>query len=333
VVSSPPAATLQAYACWRWSNFIAACNTEGKPVLRINMDETCLKLHVPARPGIVFEPVAKHRKQLLRKGRGPDLGTRRAAVTLLAFACDDERAQRLLPQIFLLNERVISKADLDAVRARSGSRILMTRRTSGWVNAKFMVEVVDVLALCLADVLGSRHVVLHLDACKAHSHIDVLRAVSKAGIFVHFVPASTTAWLQPLDVSVFSKFKGWVVGEVERLRLASADGVLGRPEVLDVYRRGVARVIQGQSWARAFGVTGLSDQSGLGTEIAARLGAFSPLTVPRAMPSYEDLAMIFPRGANVPVEELFEVAVSAERSKRAIRLALSAKLPGSRSRL
>jgi hypothetical protein len=77
-------------------------------------------------------------------------------------------------------------------------------------------------------------------------HADVFKACAELGIFTHVVPASMTGWLQPLDVAVFSRFKGWVVREVERRHLTSTSGLLSRPEVLKIYRHGVAEVIQSQ---------------------------------------------------------------------------------------
>ncbi len=46
--------SVEVTACWHWVNFVAACNDDGKPILRVNLDETSLKLHVPPRPGLVF---------------------------------------------------------------------------------------------------------------------------------------------------------------------------------------------------------------------------------------------------------------------------------------
>lgn len=325
----------QARACWQWASFIASCNTGEEPVLRVNLDETSLKLHVPARPGLVFEPCPKRRRTLLRQGRGPDLKTRRAAVTLVAFACDDEEVQRILPQIFVVNEHVVTKADVAELADRCEGNVQIIRRKSAWVNAGFTATVVDTLADCLKEELRKRQVVLHMDTCPAHTHVDVLKACSRAGIFVHFVPASSTAWLQPLDVAIFSKFKGWVVREVERQRLASATGSLTRPQVLDIYRRGVVDVIQAQGWARAFEVTGLRGQDKLSSGLLSRLNASSPPMVSSELPSFADLQVIFPAGMDIPIEELFATALArtAVRGGSVLRLPQSARLPRQPSHL
>lgn len=38
--------------------FLSSRFADGKPVLHVNLDETSLKLHVPPRAGLVFEPCA-----------------------------------------------------------------------------------------------------------------------------------------------------------------------------------------------------------------------------------------------------------------------------------
>lgn len=317
----------KARACWKWATFVRACNAQGKPVLHVNLDETSLKLHVPSLPGLVFEPCRKRRRRLLRQGHGPDLGTRRAAVTLVAFACNDQRVQAILPQIFVVNKRVVSAADVVDFDERCSGNIIIARRDSSWVTANFMVEVVRALATCLEAELKSHHVVLHSDACRAHSHANVLKECAIAGIYVHFIPACTTAWLQPLDVAVFSKFKGRVVRDVERKRLAASPGALSRPEILEIYREAVVDVIQSKSWASAFQLTGLLGQDQLSQRLLDRIGLAEAPVIGHGLPSYADLEVTFPAGMDIPIEELFETAVVQEKSRRAVRIPLSARLP------
>ena len=266
-------ALFQARACWRWSNFLGSVAADGKPVLRVNMDETNLKLHVTSRPGLVFEASPKRRRQLLRQGRGPSLHVRRSAVTLVAFACDDERVQKLLPQIFVVNEHVVTKAAVEDFASTCSGNVQIIRRKSSWVDAKLAAELIQTLAATLPFVRRSHRVILHLDASRVHSHVSVLHACSKAGLLVHFIPAATTPWFQPLDVAVFAKFKGWVVQEVERQRLASESGSLAVADVLGIYRRGVEEVVQTCSWERAFEHTGLRGQGHLSQTLLSRLGA------------------------------------------------------------
>ena len=287
-------------------------------------------MHTDARPGLVAEACPKRRRQMLSEGKGPDLQTRRSAATLIAFICDDAEVQQRLPQIFVVNEHMMNASDFSDVAARCQGRVLMIRRKSAWVNASFMVEVVRALATCIQFDLEEKHVILHMDTCPAHTHRDVLAACAGASMHVHFVPASTTAWLQPLDVLVFAKMKSWALQKIERRRLESTSGVLSRSQVLDVYREAVESVISQQDWARAFDLCGLRGQARLSKRLMARLGYAQPPPVDQRLPSLSDLVATFPAGRNIPIDELFELPAKASTPAPAIlRLPRSARLPSS----
>ena len=298
----------------------------------MNLDETSLKLFLPPRAGFLAEPCRKRRRAVLQGRGAPDLSTKRAAATLVAFACDDVRVQSKLPQVFVLNERTLSKTEVADLRSKCRGAVLVTRRRSSWVNASLMVELVKVLAACLQEELKSRHVVLHLDVLSAHFHVSVLKACSAAGFHVHYIPACATSMLQPLDTSVFSKFKRWVSDEIERCRLASADGQLSRAQTLDVWRRGVDCVIRSQNWVPAFEQCGLVEQQHrLSSSLASRVCFDSLPAVGSEFPSLSDLQAVFPTNRHIPVDLLFETAVNKEKAVHALRLRPQARLPGVRA--
>lgn len=298
-------------------------------MLRINLDESSLKLHIPSGTGFVVEPCPKRRRVLLQVGNGPDLKTKRAAVTLIAFACDDDAVQRILPQVFVANEHVVTKGDIDTMLGRCKDNVVVLRRKSSWVNAEFMVELIQMLAKCLGEYLQSHHVVFHMDAFRAHLHLSVLDACSDAGMHLLVIPASATAWLQPLDVYVFCKFKDWVTREVERQRLCSASGQPSRPQVLEVYRRAVDEVIRARSWARAFDLCGLRGQGNVSGRLMGRLGLTASPAIGCDLPSLMDLQAVFPSGTDIPIEAIFRKVLAKTVAKvgPVLRLPSSARLP------
>lgn len=295
-------------------------------MLHVNLDETSLKLHVPPRHGYVVERCPKRRRRLLRGGQGGDLKSRRAAVTLIAFACDDETVQKLLPQIFLVNEHVVTKADVAELRSRCQDRVLISRRRSSWVNAATMVEVVKVLAACLESLQGY-HVVLHMDVCPSHTHASVLQACSDANFFVHFIPACTTFCLQPLDVAVFCKLKSWVSHAVERRRLESPAGLVTRADTLEIWRRGVDEVIRSQGWRQAFEQCGLLGQGNLSASLASRLDFCSWSPIGDGLPSLADLQAVFPANRCAQLELLFQSVLKKEKLAHIVRIPRRARLP------
>jgi hypothetical protein len=298
----------------------------------INLDETSVKLcPVTTRGYVIFD--LRGRRAILRQGPRPSLSMRRSAVSLVAFLCDDELIQPLLPQVFITNEHVLSAADAADLNSTCPRNVFVARRRSSWVNAPMLCEIVGLLAASLGNVIRSRAVVLCMDTYKAHLHNSVLAACARAGIFIMYIPASTTGWLQPLDVCVFNRYKMWVVRELERLRLATPTGTLPRAVVLDAYCRGICSVLEAQSWSRAFAVTGLSGQGDLSAELKRRLQWDIAERVPSTLPSLSDLQSIYPRNSHIPLAELFALSLQHEARRlvdpaRMLRLPRRARLPG-----
>jgi hypothetical protein len=236
------------------------------------------------------------------------LQTRRAAVTLVAIASDDQQVQQKVPQVLVVNEHTLTKADLADISGRCGHGVVILRRKSSWVNSALMLEVLQLLAASLQVELKERFVVLHMDTYSAHTHQTVLEACSALRMHIHFIPACTTSWLQPLDVAVFAKFKMWVEREAERQHLASSShGPLSRPQMLEIWIRGVGEVIRKHGWHRAFSLCGLQGQDHLSTRLLARLELSSPPHVGNQLPCLADLQAVFPAGTDIPVEAIFRM--------------------------
>jgi hypothetical protein len=298
----------EARACFQWSNFVrATASAAGKPILLINFDETSIPMWSKPKKGYLIFGRRGDRKAVLRKGPGQPLSSRRSAVSLLAFLCDDPAIQPLLPQVFVSNERVLLKSHVASLNSECRRNVFFIRRQSSWANAALLVEAIGLLSQCLAGVLQTRRVVLHMDAARAHLHLSVVKACARAGFFLMYIPASTTAWLQPLDTSVFSRYKQWVARELEKIRLTLPSGRPSRLEVMGVCSRGVAAVMEANPWQHAFEATGLSGQGGLSEGLRTRLQWREPPAFSSALPSLADLQAVYPRGAHIPMEELFEL--------------------------
>ena len=189
----------EAEACWKWNNFLESTNSSGKPVLHINMDESSLRLYVPPRIGLVAEACPKRRRQMLREGREPGLSTRRAAVTLIAFACNDVQVQTVLPQVVVLNERVVPKKDVVDLTEKCSPAVVILRRKSAWLKSDVVVNLINVLGEALKPFARTCRFVLMLDAAKIHLSKRVVQACTRHSIHLMYVPASMTSLLQPLD--------------------------------------------------------------------------------------------------------------------------------------
>lgn len=221
--------------------------------------------------------------------------------------------------------------DAVALNASCPRNVFVARQKSSWVNVGVLLDILRLLFAALGDVVRTHSVVLHMDACRTHLHPSIAKACTAAGVFLMYIPASTTGWLQPLDVSVFAPYKLWVAREIERRRLATAAGTLSRAEVLEVYCRGIPAVMEARCWSSSFAVTGLSGQDRLSGQLMRRLQLAAPEHISSTVPSLADLQCIYPRGANVPVEELFELVLKRQalhpNPHAAIRLPRRARLP------
>jgi hypothetical protein len=277
---------------------------------------------------VIFD--AGRRKTILRRGPGQSLGLRRSAVSLVSFICDEASLQPSLPQVFISNEHVLTKADMQNLNSACARNVFFIRRNSSWVNVAMLLEILELLRRSLGQLTRTHSIVLHMDACRTHLHPSIVKACTRAGIYLMYIPASTTGWLQPLDVCVFSRYKDWVARELEQRRLATATGSLSRADVLDVYARGIPAVMHAHGWARAFELTGLKGQGNLSEELKKRLQWSAEDQVPSSLPSLTDLQNIYPAGAQVPIQELFELAVQREMDAGLPRITL--RLP-SRARL
>ena len=84
-------------ASWQWFNWSIAQVPAGKTALRLNMDETSLRLLYDAAKGVIAsEPIA----QAGRRGRLAQKATRgqtRGALSLIALICDESSVQPRLP--------------------------------------------------------------------------------------------------------------------------------------------------------------------------------------------------------------------------------------------
>jgi hypothetical protein len=313
-------------ACFRWSNFLGEfTSSAGRPVLRVNLDETSIPLVPRPRKGYVIFG-SRRRRWVPAPGPGPSLSLRRSSVSLVAFLCDDPVLQLRLPQVFVSNEHVLTVADVAQLNATCRPNVFVVRRKSSWVNAALLVQIVELLAKCLREALSTHRIVLHMDASRVHLHRSVLKACSRLGLYVLLLPASMTGWVQPLDVSVFSLFKGWVRSELERRRLGAPAGVVSRADIVAVYSEGIHAVMESKSWAAAFEATGLRGQANLSSRFMFRLGWERPEVTPSTLPLLSDFQAIYPRGADIPFDDLLELVL---RRSRPVQLVLRrhARLP------
>ena len=151
---------LQAAAAWKlWNLAELTARKAGKPLLRINLDETRIPFHHTLPQGMR----AKHKKTklcgLLPRRRklvqNVGLGKQRSGFTHVAFICDDVSLQPRLPQILLGNERLFPAATMEAIRGTIPPSVCLWRRKSGWVTKAMMLEILKELCAALGALTAT----------------------------------------------------------------------------------------------------------------------------------------------------------------------------------
>ena len=243
---------------WQWWNFSEG-QCSDKPVLRINLDETACRLHYDQKRGL-----AVIRERALIRGRKTEIvqdvsrQKLRGCFTHVAMICDDESLQPRLPQIFIGNEHIFAQRVVEATQPGLARNILLWRRKSAWVQQSTMAEVVRALAAALGPDLGGRRVFLLFDACRVHMDRGFLRACAARGVLVHYVPASLTWRLQPLDTHAFSRFKIVIGCEYRREVMRNRQCELSA--MLRIVAYAVRKVFQGTHWSHAFDSNGFGQR-------------------------------------------------------------------------
>ena len=163
----------EAEAVWQWFHFLQGQVPPGRPVLRLNLDETSVRFWYEPRLGL-------RRKQghILRAGfaRQASRGQLRRAFSHIAIICDDTSLQPHLPQVLLVNKRTITAEQHRRWTSRPGCNAKLWRGKSAWINDVVFAKIVRELGKVLRARAGSRQAILLLDAHVCHFSKDTLAA-------------------------------------------------------------------------------------------------------------------------------------------------------------
>ena len=203
----------KAMAAWQLFNFAElTARHRGKPLLRINLDETRIGLHFSAPRGLQARAVSRRAQKAKARRRktvvqNVPLGKKRAGFTHVAMICDDTSLQPRLPQILLGNEAIFPVATLDALRPTLPPNVRLWRRRSGWVTKDLLRDIIRELAIALGELTATHTVVLLLDTASMHICPRAIGMAARHGICMQYIPAKMTWLLQPLDTHVFARYK------------------------------------------------------------------------------------------------------------------------------
>ena len=308
---------MQAFATWRWHNFLEAEGIGDKTVVRINMDESCCKLSPQVKRGFVALPAGLKSRQFLQIERRNPLKLRRSAVTLAAFVSDNDEVNQALPQIIVEAEHVIQAWMTPLLMNDRTDSIFVIRRKSAWLRSDVVVNIINVLGEALKPFGKTCRFVLMLDAAKIHLSKKVVQACTRHGIYLMYVPASMTSLLQPLDTHVFSLYKRYIRREYEEALVNSDSGEISTFAFLKILIAAIENIIQARSWKNAFLQTGFGNQQqGISRSVKMKLELEAVPLIQASLPSLEELHAIYPSNVEPVVDCLFDLFLPPKQRRR-----------------
>jgi len=289
---------------------------EGLTPLRVNFDETGIRYFQETRQGHLTEAAQRLRRTPRSLTRLVTKGECRSMMSLATFVCDDATVQALLPQVLLVNRRLLTQEELAAARQGMPAQMQIWREDKAWTTGDVMIRLLRALREALNPVLSQRKVILSADAFRAHLTKPVFRAAADCGFFYFLIPSKMTWALQPLDTHVFAVFKRCLAERAQSVVASSESGKLTRPQLIAAVSHTVDVILARKCWRGAFvdcGLTGAQDT--VSPRTLSKLGAASPPPSGRGLSSLEMLMDICPGRADIPIDDDFRAFLPAARAR------------------
>ena len=286
----------------QWMAYLRSRVPHHKELLPINLDETSIGYAFPGAAGNITR-----RRWWPNKRQPPrskvNQQAARGSITYVALVTPRGDVQRKLPQILIGSRtkrftlRVLNS--LGVIPAR----VFLIRGSNAWNNSVIMLEILNLLADALRDVVQGFQPVLVMDTCKCHLTDVVLHHSWRLGIWVSIVPAGLTWLLQPLDCFVFARLKSFLRNEFRAC--LQTHGAVSVAQWFRMLFKAATEFMCGNSWERGVRFLGLlCDRD----DMSGTLLSYCPglKTQTRAeLPTVSEVAKVLPRGARVPYWLLF----------------------------
>ena len=286
-----------AWSLWNMAELTAAIRS--RPPLRINMDETRITLHCQQRRGLKgsqaqLRALSRGSRRSKSLVQNVSLKQKRGGFTHIAMICDDSSIQPRLPQILLGNEHTFPAATLSSLQPTLPPNIILWRRKSGWVTKSLMRSILKELSRALAELKASRQVILLLDTAGVHICPYFLRAASREGIIVQYVPAKLTWLLQPLDTHAFARFKLCLHQQYRRHVMRTNDGKCELSAMILLVAVACRKVFQGTAWKTAFVANGYGSlQRHVRTSVLEALDWERAPELAAGLPTFKEIEYVF----------------------------------------
>ena len=318
-----PQLTLGEVLAWlQWAKAVG--QVDGKTPLFVNMDETSVSYSFASKvrglrvSKAALPPGKKRRKQKVAHADN------RTHISFLAFLTHLTDVQPKLPQIFLASEKIVPKKLLQELSSHIPENYHFITGKSSWNSHAMMRKAICLLAKSLAPYMATHQVILILDVAKCHYHQSISVLATSKGIRLLYVPGKLTWLLQPADTHCFSRLKALLRKKWVELRSQSSTGMISHKEWLCAVISLVPTLLNGVKWESAFKAAGIFNAQ-LSSRVMGHLGWEDHKQVPNALPSAEQLKVIFPARTCLNTALLFKWAVPTAKAKAAGKAKAKAK--------
>lgn len=301
----------QARAVWTWSNYLhSVAVVSGKQIVRVNIDETSIKLDMVMRHGFISAAARNDEKH---SGLRRKMSKRRArtAYSYVAVLCDDADLQKLMPQIIIVNSTQCPEAVFEEVNKQKPSNVIIWRRKSCWMDTATFGKVIRQIHSSLGRKGDSVQIILCCDGHNTHINTKIWQICSRMKYLMFVIPAKTTGVLQPLDAYVFallkSKLRTAYQSNCILLTTGSCSLGLSVMTLFDV----IKEVLLSRPWHHAWERLGLAGhQRNISTRVLNCMNVPAIATVPCCKPTLAELCTCFPLRYTIDVEAVFSGVVT-----------------------
>ena len=135
----------------------------------------------------------------------------------------------------------------------------------------------------------------------------VLRAASRANLWICVIPSKMTWALQPCDTHVFATYKRLLGEEYQRRSGLTPAGDISWEVMFETLWHVVNKLLQGKGWSAAFDSVGIrSQQRALSDRTRKKLQYhLEEPQVQASPPPLSDFEEIWPKGLRIPIHEMF----------------------------
>ena len=297
----------QATALWRWSNYLQHLDPPERIKVLINLDETSVRLVPEEGKGHVSKRAYRLLCSGMPLGRNASLAAQRSAITHVTAISDHPEIQRRLPQVVLVGENQVTEGRAHRLRSEAPACVHLWRQKKAWMTIELMVQYILLLGRGLQEFQTTHRFIVYVDALRAHVSPRVLRAASRANLWICVIPSKMTWALQPCDTHVFASYKRLLGEEYQRRSGLTAAGDMTWELLLQSLWHIVTTLVQGKDWSAAFDSVGIRGRQRALSE-RTRTKLQYPLDAPQVqatLPPLSDFAQIWPKGLRIPIHELF----------------------------